>query len=66
MAGLAHEHNHYDAPKDDKSCPYYERNFSTKLEYTDFDPASIMSYCSIKLKKLSDGDVGLLKEMYPN
>ncbi|MES2527949.1 MAG: M12 family metallo-peptidase [Bdellovibrionota bacterium] len=66
VAGLAHEHNHYDAPKDDKSCPHYERSFSTKLEYTDFDPASIMSYCSIKLKKLSNGDVSLLKEMYPN
>ncbi len=65
VAGLAHEHNHYDAPKPDKSCPHYERNFTTKLEYTDFDPASIMSYCSIKLKKLSDGDVALLKELYP-
>lgn len=65
VAGLAHEHNHYDAPKADKSCSHYERNFTTKLEYTDFDPASIMSYCSIKLNKLSDGDVSLLKEMYP-
>ncbi len=65
VAGLAHEHNHYDVPKADKACPHYERNFTTKLEYTDFDPASIMSYCSIKLKKLSDGDVSLLKELYP-
>ena len=65
VAGLAHEHNHYDAPKYDKSCPHYRPTFSRKLEYTTFDPASIMSYCSLRLKKLSDGDVNLLKKIYP-
>ncbi len=65
VAGLAHEHNHYDAPRNDESCPYYERHFSTQLEYKTFDRDSIMNYCSLKLKKLSEGDVRLLKELYP-
>ncbi len=65
VAGLAHEHNHPDIPRDDKSCSHYQRFFSTRLEYRDFDPSSIMSYCSIQLKKLSAGDVSLLRNIYP-
>jgi hypothetical protein len=63
IAGLGHEHNHPQAEKTG-SCKYndpYNSQFFTASEY---DPESIMSYCTTR-SSLSVKDSALLKKLYP-
>lgn len=73
-AGLHHEHNHYDAFKIDQGrCPSITKEnsyFTTRYEYTEYDPESVMNYCRIQSKGggsagLSAKDVELLRKLYP-
>lgn len=65
VAGLAHEHNHPDADENGKKCEEIEPYFRTIFEYEPYDAESIMSYCSVRNHKLSQGDISLLKQLYP-
>lgn len=73
-AGLQHEHNHYDAFKLDKGrCHAITKEnsyFTTRLNYTEYDPLSVMNYCMIHGKGgstagLSEKDIELLNKLYP-
>lgn len=72
-AGLHHEHIHYDAFEKDKGrCAIISEDtpFSTRWNYTEYDPDSVMNYCKIQGKGgskagLSPKDAELLKSLYP-
>jgi hypothetical protein len=73
VAGLAHEHEHPNAWKEDpKRCSSIKENTFPKfrLEYEPYDRDSVMNYCKIHGKEgkklgLSPGDVALLRKLYP-
>lgn len=64
IAGLLHEHEHYDARNSGKRCrhidPKPKRDYMT---YTQYDHESIMNYCS-NTDELTELDKSLIRKLY--
>lgn len=74
VVGLAHEHNHPDAYKEDKGrCLDIPKHFQAPKRdyvYEDYDRDSVMNYCKLHSSGgskvgLSPKDISLIRKMYP-